>query len=233
MAPPKVEDTATSGGKRLAVAVLGGIVGVWLATWFLPYAFNGSLEKAGQSGDLFGSLNALFSGLAFAGLIIALRMQREELALQRQELRHTREEFAKQTMIHDAHLALLTLERDEKEKSNKLAFEPFLMLRIGEAYCNQGVFKLINAGATIFDLEFSDPRFSGLQVIDFKASADTILDRGGYLNITWEVDRNIPKNSVVSFKISFTTGLKERKTAELSFKLGEEHLESRPPPILF
>jgi hypothetical protein len=48
-------------------------------------------EKRGQFGDMFGGVNALFSGLAFAGVIYAILLQRRELALQREELRLSRE----------------------------------------------------------------------------------------------------------------------------------------------
>lgn len=55
-----------------------------------------SLAKSGVFGDSFGALNALFSGLAFAGLIIAILYQREDLILQRNELRLMREEVQSQ-----------------------------------------------------------------------------------------------------------------------------------------
>jgi hypothetical protein len=42
---------------------------------------------------MFGAVNALFSGLAFAGLIYAILLQREELEFQRQELIETRAEL--------------------------------------------------------------------------------------------------------------------------------------------
>ncbi len=44
-------------------------------------------EKHGLFGDMFGGLNALFSGLAFAGVIITIIMQMKELELTREELR--------------------------------------------------------------------------------------------------------------------------------------------------
>lgn len=44
----------------------------------------------GQFGDVFGAANALFSSLAFAGLIYTALLQRAELALQREELSETR-----------------------------------------------------------------------------------------------------------------------------------------------
>lgn len=50
----------------------------------------------GTAGDQFGGVTALFSGLAFAGLIITLYIQRKELELQRKELRESNKEFALQ-----------------------------------------------------------------------------------------------------------------------------------------
>lgn len=52
------------------------------------YAENRESER-GTFGDLFGASNALFTGLSFAGLIITI-------LLQRQELKETRDEFVKQ-----------------------------------------------------------------------------------------------------------------------------------------
>lgn len=47
-------------------------------------------EVAGQFGDSFGILTSLFSGIAFAGLIWTILLQRLELRLQRKELIETR-----------------------------------------------------------------------------------------------------------------------------------------------
>jgi len=47
-------------------------------------------------GDSFGGLNAIFSGLAFAGVIITILLQRNELKLQREELKAQRLEFETQ-----------------------------------------------------------------------------------------------------------------------------------------
>ncbi len=49
--------------------------------------------KRGTFGDSFGAVNALFSGLAFAGLIYTIYLQKEELGLQREELKMTRGEL--------------------------------------------------------------------------------------------------------------------------------------------
>ena len=50
-------------------------------------------DKRGQFGDSFGVVNALFSGLAFAGVICAILLQKRELELQRKELEDTRTEI--------------------------------------------------------------------------------------------------------------------------------------------
>lgn len=50
-------------------------------------------EDAGPFGDMYGALNTLFSGFAFAGVIVALIYQRAELKLQRKELRLQRKEL--------------------------------------------------------------------------------------------------------------------------------------------
>lgn len=42
-----------------------------------------SIAKSGTFGDSFGALNALFSGLAFVGLIITVMLQRDEMHLSR------------------------------------------------------------------------------------------------------------------------------------------------------
>lgn len=59
---------------------------VWLVFGIIFYSIPDSLEKSGQSGDMFGGVTALFSGLAFAGLIFTLFVQKQELRYQRKEL---------------------------------------------------------------------------------------------------------------------------------------------------
>ena len=63
-----------------------------LITLIFPTAGLDPTER-GVFGDMFGSLNALFSGIALVGVIYAVLMQRQELKLQRDELTLTREEM--------------------------------------------------------------------------------------------------------------------------------------------
>jgi hypothetical protein len=82
-------------------------VGLWGLTWYLSVRYIDKPGDQGTFGDMFGSVNALFSGLAFAGVIYAIYLQREDLKLQqkdlklqREELRLTREELNKTTEAH-------------------------------------------------------------------------------------------------------------------------------------
>lgn len=84
-----------------AIAVLAVVL--WFCwgyvIWHLSLNFaseGGRIAAAGQLGDLFGGINALFSGLAFAALIFTVHLQRKELSLQRRELEETRNVFEKQ-----------------------------------------------------------------------------------------------------------------------------------------
>ena len=71
-------------------------------------------QNVGIFGDMFGALNALFSGLAFAGVILAVLLQSRELELQRKqlkaqtdELEEGRAEQKKQTAAYREQVAAL------------------------------------------------------------------------------------------------------------------------------
>lgn len=74
--------------------------------------FPGNMEKRGQFGDMFGFLGALFSGLAFAGLIVTIRQQREDLKNQRDEIELQREDLNAQTEA-------LKLQKEEIRQTNE------------------------------------------------------------------------------------------------------------------
>lgn len=91
---------------------------------FLPY----SKEARGTFGDQFGAVNALFSGLAFAGLIYTimlqrkdLKLQRQDLKLQRKELELTRKEMEEQTAEFEKQNETLKIQRFENTFFNMLS----------------------------------------------------------------------------------------------------------------
>lgn len=72
------------------------ICAVWLASFVLIYFCIDGWNIRGQFGDLFGAVNALFSGLAFAGLIITIRQQHKDLEYQRQAIDQSKEDINQQ-----------------------------------------------------------------------------------------------------------------------------------------
>lgn len=84
--------------KILTYSLVAGIIvsALWLSSWILLPYFYSVPSGAAELGDSFGVVNALFSGLAFVGLVTTLLMQHAELKMQREELQLTREEI-KQT----------------------------------------------------------------------------------------------------------------------------------------
>lgn len=66
-----------------------------LSVWFINYSYGMKLDHihSGIFGDMFGAVNAVFSGLAFAGIIISLYFQRIDLKNQFKEIKQTNREF--------------------------------------------------------------------------------------------------------------------------------------------
>jgi hypothetical protein len=91
--------------ERLTLRFILSTAVVILVVWALGGAavyFTQAPTDRASFGEMFGAINALFSGLAFAGVICAILLQREDLALQRTELQLTREEHAASAKAHRA-----------------------------------------------------------------------------------------------------------------------------------
>lgn len=73
----------------------------------------GDWEQRGPFGDLVGVVNALFSGLAFAGLIITIRQQHLDLKYQREAIEQTNQEMQNQTIEYDKQNKTMRIERFE------------------------------------------------------------------------------------------------------------------------
>lgn len=85
----------------VAVVILG-VISAWLfypniSVYLLSkHEAKDELSKLGTYGDSFGALNTLFSGLAFAGIIISILLQTKELRDTRKEFTAQRKQFEKQ-----------------------------------------------------------------------------------------------------------------------------------------
>lgn len=73
---------------------------VWILTFIVIRFSFSDYEKMGQFGDLFGCVNALFSGLAFAGLIYTIYLQKNELYNTKKELEKTEEKQELQLKLY-------------------------------------------------------------------------------------------------------------------------------------
>jgi hypothetical protein len=89
----KPSDVERDPSLKSAILLAVGVFVAWLSSGLLVWKFA---PEPGIFGDMFGATNALFSGLAFAGVIYAILLQRQELKLQRDELALTRGELAGQ-----------------------------------------------------------------------------------------------------------------------------------------
>ena len=112
----------------------GWLLGVGLTvivTWAgVTYAVSAALPEWSERaalGDMFGAVNALFSGLAFAGILFTLHfqrqelsVQREELSAQREELKLTREELARTASAQECTHEALTLQLGAMRTTAKL-----------------------------------------------------------------------------------------------------------------
>jgi len=66
-----------------------GVVFALQVIWFLLLLPVGDMQTRGQFGDLFGGVNAFFTGLAFAGLVFTILLQGYHLRSQGEELRES------------------------------------------------------------------------------------------------------------------------------------------------
>jgi len=73
-------------GYGILIVLCALVIGLWTASWILLVKYGGPAPERGQFGDMFGAVNALFTALAFAGLIYTVLLQRNQLALQQKEI---------------------------------------------------------------------------------------------------------------------------------------------------
>jgi hypothetical protein len=89
-----------------------------------------SINKSGVFGDSFGALTALFSGLAFGGMIVTILLQSKELKLQRYEIRKSREEFRRSISAQERNARLAAIAALLEEYKNRLKINDEAFLRI-------------------------------------------------------------------------------------------------------
>ena len=141
MSESKTGKRRTAGPSPLIpIATAAIVIGIWF--WWWPSAADAPIvEGLGQVGDSFGTINALFSGLALAGVVYAiiqqshaaqqqdqairlqigaLELQQEQLQAQLHEMRETRDEMKKVTAANEAQAATTREQVEAMRVSSRL-----------------------------------------------------------------------------------------------------------------
>ncbi len=87
--------------KHIAWLIIAAVIviGIWVAAPFVISNHYPSRTDRGTFGDLYGSINALFSGLALLGVVAAIMLQQKELSLSTKELRNSARALQKQVEL--------------------------------------------------------------------------------------------------------------------------------------
>ena len=179
-----IEETKSLLWIWIVIAIIG-VIAMWGLSWWGISKFINEPTNQGTFGDMFGAVNALFSGLAFAGLIATLLYQKEELKLQQEELQQTREELKGQREEFEEQNKTLKRQRFEntffnmlslqQEITNNLFFqyEKEIDCNTTQSYICRGreVFEEIYTHATVEYKGYIFPKNSGIK---------SILRGGGY-----------------------------------------------------
>ena len=105
---------------------VGLVIGLtWFGWWVAVENMTSQKVEQGQIGDLFGGVNALFSGLALAGVVTAVVLQSRELQLQREAMNKQNEELELTRNEIKLQREQLELQREElklsREEFNRMA----------------------------------------------------------------------------------------------------------------
>jgi hypothetical protein len=136
---PKKDTESSRSGYCIELAFVI-VVSLWGLSWWGISNFIEEPTNQGTFGDMFGAVNALFSGLAFAGLIATLLYQKNELKLQREELKLTREELQGQRKEFEEQNKTMKRQRFENTFFNMLSLQQEIVANLSyEYYVNPNI----------------------------------------------------------------------------------------------
>ncbi|MBL7645750.1 MAG: hypothetical protein JNK74_06100 [Candidatus Hydrogenedentes bacterium] len=207
------------------IVQVGGYIGI--------QAWQGDQQR-GSFGDMFGAINTLFSGLAFAALIVTVLMQREELKLQFEELEKSRKEFEKTAAAQQAILELTKSEKCAREARERRAATLTLYpwKRHDGDHHIEGIeawrFSATNLGSMVTEVKvFLE---SGITVGGLITDPCPILPTEAKLSIAFTKDNsttnwNGPENwPTATFRIEYVDTTGERRTQKYELQRNWENL---------
>ncbi|MBI9084695.1 MAG: hypothetical protein JEZ11_13955 [Desulfobacterales bacterium] len=106
--------------RRIKIIFICAIIFVILS-WFACYWYLVGNEFRGTFGDMFGTINALFSGLAFAGVIYTILLQTQELKYQREDNAMTREQLKRSAQAQEESMNIYAQQADAAYWAAKLS----------------------------------------------------------------------------------------------------------------
>lgn len=169
---------------KIAIFVGVGILLLWGGSWWWISQYFQNHEERGTFGDMFGAINALFSGLAFGGLIITLLYQKDELELQRAELQETREEMARQRNEFEEQNKTLKRQRFENTFFNMLSLQQEIVSNLYYEYdkrVGNGIKTMQYKGREIFEYVY----------LDMSLTVDEVQQYSGLRNVLYDYDYTI------------------------------------------
>lgn len=117
------------------MAVVIGVLLFWVGTWiFIPIWYKETTFGAGTFGDMFGGINALFSGLAFVGLIYTILVQKDELARQDKATKDQAKDLKRQKELLQFQFVLAHVKELLIIKNNRISNLNFVD-KDGTSYC--------------------------------------------------------------------------------------------------
>lgn len=147
--------------KNIVWVMFGGVIILFLLNFSMIF-FVSSENTRGTFGDQFGAVNALFSGLAFTGLIYTIILQRRDLEIQRHDLKLQREEIAlnrkemeEQTAEFEKQNETLKIQRFENTFFNMLSQFQEVVNSLTASYKSRGEEIMVD-GREVFKAGFED-----------------------------------------------------------------------------
>lgn len=124
------------------------VIVIWLASAIFIFFFLDDWSERGTFGDLFGAVNALFSGLAFAGLLYTIILQKRDLEMQRAEIQMNRNELKKSASAQQKSEKALSQQVEQMKVTSRL--------------------NALNTIINFYNLQISSPNTSEENLVRFK-----------------------------------------------------------------
>ncbi len=143
--------------KPWSVGIIAGlaVLVLWLGALVLVPRIYGKPESPGVFGDMFGALNALFTGLALVGVTVTVWMQRVQFLYQLDAHEESERRNTEQLAMTKEQLEIARQEiAMERERIAREA-EPLLIFTAGNSQPHLFIMKFVNRGGAV-----KQPRFS-------------------------------------------------------------------------